>query len=142
MLRLRHQLQISGVLGAVEVFAAVIALGELDVIDAPSEKRIQPPVENERQAAYANLFPGPVLQDAPADDGGDLGGGAVPAVVGIALSGDNGRHQILEVDAVLHGLVGRRGFPAQSLHELSQGVTLGGGVLKGVLLDGVEPGRQ
>lgn len=87
MLGLRYQLQISGVLGAVEVFAAVIALGELDVIDAPSKECVQPTVENERQAAHANLFPGPVLQDAPADDGGDLGGGAVPAVVGIALSG-------------------------------------------------------
>lgn len=129
-------------LGAAEILAPVIAAGELDVLDIPGLEAVQTTVQHQLRVPGGDDPAGLVLKNTAADMTGDLLCRVIPAIIGIAGAVHNVGHQVLEVDALLHGLGGGGRLSPEHLEELGIGVPLGTGVLVGVFLHGVEPGRQ
>ena len=129
-------------LGAAEILAPVVAAGEFDVLDVASLEAIQPAIQHQLSVPDGDDPAGLVLEDAAPDILSDLLCGIIPAILSVAGAVHDVGHQVLEVDALLHGLGGGGRLPPEHLEELGIGVPLGAGVLVGVFLHGVEPGRQ
>src|SRR5699024_7523139 len=119
---------------------SVVPLGKLDVDDLPCLEAVQPAIEQELLPGHLYGLPGPVLQRSPATPGSHLAGGTIPLFTGVSPASDDVRDQILKVYTVLHGLIGRGGFPEKSFQEIPQGVLVARGVIVGVVLQCVEPG--